>query len=93
MNGKPSSPVLRGLGVSNGARLLNSYPLYPFLGLSGTMLLGSSRGPLAAVLPLFTRRIQLPIPLGENLLLMPAEHVPRRDVSDRTVQTDVVVMV
>jgi hypothetical protein len=24
MNGKPSSPVLRGLGVSNGARLLDS---------------------------------------------------------------------
>jgi hypothetical protein len=57
------------------------------------MLHRSSRGPLAAILPLFPRRIQLPIPLGENLLLMPAEHVPRRDVSDRTVQTDVVVMV
>jgi hypothetical protein len=25
MNGKPSSPVLRGLGVSNGARLLDPY--------------------------------------------------------------------
>src|SRR5712692_1168054 len=27
MNGKPSSPVLRGLGASNGARLLHSYSL------------------------------------------------------------------
>jgi hypothetical protein len=25
MNGKPSSPVLRGLGASNGARLLDPY--------------------------------------------------------------------
>jgi len=29
--------------------------------------------------PLFPRRFQLPIPLGLNLLLMPGEHVPRRD--------------
>jgi hypothetical protein len=42
-----------------------------------TGLLRSSRGPLAAILPLFPSRLQLPIPLGENLLLMPAEHVPR----------------
>jgi hypothetical protein len=41
-----------------------------------------SRGPLAAILPLFPCRFQLPIPLGLNLLLMPGEHVPRRDVSD-----------
>ena len=27
MNGKPSSPVLRGLGASDGARLLDSYPV------------------------------------------------------------------
>jgi PAS domain S-box-containing protein len=33
-----------------------------------------------AILPLFPRRLQLPVRLGENLLLMPAEHVPRRDV-------------
>jgi hypothetical protein len=37
--------------------------------------------------------LQLPIPLGENLLLMPTEHGPRRDVPDGAVQTDVVVMV
>jgi hypothetical protein len=34
-----------------------------------------SRGPLAAILPLFPRRLQFPIPLGLNLLLMPGEHV------------------
>src|SRR5258705_12566997 len=27
MNGKPSSPVLRGLGASNGARLLDPYQI------------------------------------------------------------------
>jgi hypothetical protein len=51
-----------------------------------------SRGPLAAILPLFPCRFQLPIPLGENLLLMPGEHVLWRDVTDGAVQTDVVVM-
>jgi hypothetical protein len=40
-----------------------------------------SRGPVAAILPLFPRRHQLPIPLGLNLLLMPCEHVLRRDVA------------
>ena len=33
-----------------------------------------------------------PIPLGLNLLLMPGEHVLRRDVADGAVQTNVVVM-
>src|SRR5258705_672001 len=28
MNGKPSSPVLRGLGASNGARLLDQVPYH-----------------------------------------------------------------
>jgi hypothetical protein len=41
-----------------------------------TGLLRSSRGLLAAILPLFPRRLQLPIPLGLNLLLVPGEHVP-----------------
>ena len=41
-----------------------------------------SRGPLAAILPLFPRRLQFPIPIGLNLLLMPGEHVLRRDVTD-----------
>jgi hypothetical protein len=48
---------------------------------------------LAAILPLLPRRLQLPIPLDLNLLLMPGEHVLRRDVADGAVQTDVVVMV
>ena len=51
-----------------------------------------SRGPLAAILPLFPRRLQLPIPLGVNLLLMPGEHVLRRVVAKGGVQTNVVVM-
>ena len=50
------------------------------------------RGPLAAILPLFPRRVQFPIPLGLNLLLMPGEHVRGRDVADGAVQTHVVVM-
>jgi hypothetical protein len=51
-----------------------------------------SRGPLATNLPLFPRRLQLPIPLGLNLLLMPGEHVLRRGVSDGAVQSHIVVM-
>jgi hypothetical protein len=51
-----------------------------------------SRGPLAAILPLFPRRLQFPIPLGLNLLPMPGEHVIRRDVTNGAVQTHVVVM-
>jgi hypothetical protein len=46
----------------------------------------------AAILPLFLRRVQLPIPLGLNLPLMPDEHVVRRDGADRAVQTNIVVM-
>jgi hypothetical protein len=36
-----------------------------------------SRGPLAAILPLFPRRLQLPIPLGLNFLLV----LPQNDDS------------
>jgi hypothetical protein len=50
-----------------------------------------SRGPPGAILPLFPRS-QLSIPLDLNLLLMPGEHVLRRDVADGAVQTNVVVM-
>jgi hypothetical protein len=49
-----------------------------------------SRGPLAAILPLFPCRLQFPIPVGLNLLLMPGEHVLWRDIADGAVQTDVV---
>ena len=52
----------------------------------------ASRDVLAMNLPLFPRSLQLPIPLGLNLLLMPGEHVLRRDVSDGAVQTHVIVM-
>src|SRR5215831_12991506 len=48
-----------------------------------------SRRPLAAILPLFLRPVQLPIPLGLNLLLMPGEHVLWSDVADGTVQANV----
>ena len=51
-----------------------------------------SRGRLATNLPLLPHRLQLPIPVGVDLLLTPGEHVLRRDVADRTVQADVVVM-
>ena len=51
-----------------------------------------SRGPLAAVLPLFPSRLQFPVPLILNLLLVPGEHVFGRDVTDGAIQTHVVVM-
>ncbi len=35
-----------------------------------------SRGRLATILPLLLRRLQLPIPVGVDLLLTPGEHVP-----------------
>src|SRR5262249_37335494 len=68
------------LAVLDKCRQTGSNPFHP------------SRGPLAAILPLFPRRVQLPIPLGLNLLLMPGEHVLWRDVADSAVQTHVVVM-
>jgi hypothetical protein len=48
--------------------------------------------PQSAILPLFPRRLQFPIPLGLNLLLMPGERVLRRDGADGAVQTYLVVM-
>ena len=51
-----------------------------------------SRSLLPTNLPLLSRRLQLPVPLGVDLLLTPGEHVLRRDVANRAVQTDVVVM-
>ena len=50
------------------------------------------RDTLAEILPLFPRRFQLPIPFRMNLLLTPSQHVLRGDVTDRSIQTDVVVM-
>jgi hypothetical protein len=48
--------------------------------------------PLATILPLFPCRLQFPIPVGPNLLLMPGKHVHWGDVADRAVQTNVAVM-
>jgi hypothetical protein len=53
--------------------------------------LRSSRGLLTTNLALFSGLLQLPIPLGMDLLLTPGEHVLRRDVANRTVQANVVV--
>jgi hypothetical protein len=47
---------------------------------------------LAAILWLFLRRLQFPIPVSLNLLLMPGERVLRRNVTDSAVQTNVVVV-
>jgi hypothetical protein len=41
---------------------------------------------MPAILPLLLRRLQFLIPLGLNLLLMPGEHVLRRDVTDSVVK-------
>jgi hypothetical protein len=41
---------------------------------------------------LFPRRLQFPLPVGLNLLLMPGEHLLRRDVADGAVQRNVVQM-
>jgi hypothetical protein len=56
------------LGVSR------SNPLYPFLGLSGdraSSFFARSAG--GEILPLFPRRLQFPIPVSLNLVLMPGE--------------------
>ncbi len=53
-----------------------------------------SRSLLPANLLLFSRHLQLPIPLGLDLLLAPGgEHVLWRDVANRAVQANVVVMI
>ena len=68
----------------SGAFLASGHP-------TGSNPFHSSRSPLAAILPMFLRLLQFSIPVSLNLLLMPGEHVLRRDVTDSTVQTDVVV--
>jgi len=52
----------------------------------------TSSGSLATNLPLLPRRLQFPVALRVDLRLTPVEHVFRRDVADRAVQADVVVM-
>jgi hypothetical protein len=41
---------------------------------------------MPAILPRLLRRVQFPIPVGLNLLLLPGEHVLRRDVTDSAVK-------
>jgi hypothetical protein len=45
---------------------------------TGSNLFHRSRGPLEALLPLFSCRLQFQIPVALNLLLLPAEPVVRR---------------
>jgi hypothetical protein len=47
--------------------------------------------PLAAILPVFSRRFQFPMPVDLNLLMASRQHILRRDIADGTVQADVVV--
>jgi hypothetical protein len=64
-DGKPSSPVLRGLGASNGARPLASNPFH------------RSRGPLAAILPPFPRHLQPCVSPGQSSqTLFLGQHAP-----------------
>jgi hypothetical protein len=79
---------LRSEPTRDNSRMLGYPEVIHFIRSSGcpeTRLLCSARGLLAEILPPFPRRLQLPIALGKNLLQMPAEHVPRSDVSDGTV--------
>ena len=46
---------------------------------------GLSRSLLLTNLPLLSRRLQLPVPLGVDLPLTPSEHFLRRDVANRAV--------
>src|SRR5579864_9447314 len=51
-----------------------------------------SRSLLPTNLTLLSRRLQFPVPIGVDFLLTPGEHVLRRNVANRAVQADVVVM-
>jgi len=73
------SYYLHSVGFLVDGRQTGSNPFHP------------SRGLPATNLSLFPRRLQFPIPLGLNFLLMPGEHVLRRDVSDGAVQAHIVV--
>ena len=56
------------------------------------LVLTFSHGRLATNLPWLPRRLQLPIPVGVDLLLTPSEHALRRDVADHTVQGVVIML-
>src|ERR1035438_6368391 len=59
---------------------------------AGDWPLRFSRSLLPTNLTLFSRRLQLPIPLGMDLLQAPYGHVLERDVGDGAVHADIVVM-
>ena len=61
-------------------------------GLTGDWPFRSSGSLLATNLPLFSRLVQLLIPLGMDLLLTPGNHVLGSDVANGAIQADVVVM-
>jgi hypothetical protein len=82
---KPVSRALQTRRDSGRGELLDSE-------FTGDWPFRSSRSLLAMNLPLLSRRLQLPIPLGMNLVLTPVEHVLRSDVARGTAQADVVVM-
>jgi len=58
-----------------------------------TRAIRASSGLLAPNLPLFPRRLQLPVALRMDVQLPPRQHILRRDVARGAVQLDVVVVV
>jgi hypothetical protein len=70
-------------------RLLGRHPLHGRLRKCDRR---SSRVVLPTNLPPFSGSLQLQIPLGMDLRLTPGEHVLRRDVANRVVQANLVVM-
>jgi len=81
-----------GSGLSKCGFCRNLPRLCLICGISESGPKALSRSLLPTNLPLLSRRLQLPVPLGVDLLLTPGDHVLRRDVANRAVQTDVVVM-
>ena len=67
----------------HGCRLSGGNPLYPYLRLAETRLLRSARSALAAILPVFPRRLQLPGSVRRNMVVNEAGHLieaPKRPV-------------
>src|SRR5436190_14301778 len=79
-------------GAASAKAELRAWGCARYVGFSYSGPKSVSRSLLPAYLPLFSRHLQLPIPLGVDLRLTPGEHVLRRDVANRAVQADVVVM-
>src|SRR5437764_175504 len=91
----PTPESWRILNVGFGAGLPARHRVHrrpPLVGFSYSGPQSLSHSLLPTNLPLLSRRLQLPIPLGVDLRLTPGEHVLRGDVANRAVQPDVVVM-